>query len=105
MSLKKRSYLAQFRSDILPLQIEVGRWANKYVEERLCLTCNGGLVEDEKHFIFLCNYYNSKRCECFAHMTNSVPNFKNLSEDEKIKMLCSKEMYKNLVNICVIYTK
>ncbi len=58
----KRSYLAQFRSGILPLQIEVGRWANKNVEERLCLVCNEGLVEDEQHFIFHCYYYNPKRC-------------------------------------------
>ncbi len=29
--------LAQVRNGILPLQLEVGRWINKAVEERLCL--------------------------------------------------------------------
>ncbi len=43
---KRRSYLAHFRSGILPLHIEVGRWAIKKVEERLCLVCNEDLVED-----------------------------------------------------------
>ncbi len=58
MSCKRRSYLAQFRSGIQRLQIEVGMQANTNVEERLCLVYNEGLVEDEQHFIFHCNYYN-----------------------------------------------
>ncbi len=33
MSRKRRSYLTEFRSGIMSLQIEVGRWANKNVEE------------------------------------------------------------------------
>ncbi len=33
MNRKRRSYLAQFRSGILALQIDVGRWPNKNVEE------------------------------------------------------------------------
>ncbi len=35
MSRKRRSYLAQFRSGILPLQIEVGRWANKKYRRKI----------------------------------------------------------------------
>ncbi len=31
-----RSYLAQYRCGILPLEIETGRWQNKPVEERIC---------------------------------------------------------------------
>ncbi len=63
ISRKRRPYPAQFRSGILPLQVEVGRLPNKNVEEILCLVCNEGIVEDELHFIFHCNYYNSKRCD------------------------------------------
>ncbi len=37
MSQQRRSYLAQLRNGILPLQLEVGRWINKAIEERLCL--------------------------------------------------------------------
>ncbi len=33
MSRERRSYLAQLRNGILPLQREVGRWINKAVEE------------------------------------------------------------------------
>ncbi len=33
MSRQHRSYLAQFRNGILPLQLEAGRWTNIAVEE------------------------------------------------------------------------
>ncbi len=52
MSRQRRSYLAQLRNGILSLQLEVSRWINKAVEERLCLICNNGTVEDEEHFLF-----------------------------------------------------
>ncbi len=36
MNRKHISYLAQHRCEILPLEIETGRWQNKPVEERIC---------------------------------------------------------------------
>ncbi len=81
----------------------VGRWANKNVEERLCLVCNEGLVEDEQHFIFHCNNYNPKRCDFLAHMTKSVPNFMDLTEDAKLHVFMFKgnvqEFSKYMCNI------
>ncbi len=53
MSRKCRSYLTQLRNSILPLQLEVGRWKNKVVEEQHCLICNNGTVENEVHFLFI----------------------------------------------------
>ncbi len=35
MSRQRRSYLAQSRNGILPLQLEVGRWTNKAVDDHL----------------------------------------------------------------------
>ncbi len=60
MSRQHRSYLAQLRNGILPLKLEVGRWTNKTVEERLCLICNNGNVEDKEHSLFHCNFYYSE---------------------------------------------
>ncbi len=57
MSRQHRSYLAQLRNGILQLQLEVGRWINKAIEEWLCLICNNGTVEDEEHFLVHCNFY------------------------------------------------
>ncbi len=87
----KRSHLAQLRSSIIPLQIEIGTWANKNVEEILCLVCNEGLVEDEQHFIFYCNYYNPKRCDFLHTWLKSISNFLDLSEYEKLNIFMLKE--------------
>jgi hypothetical protein len=45
---KMRSLIAQFRSGILPLQIEVGRFRNIPVENRVCFSCPDK-IEDEFH--------------------------------------------------------
>ncbi len=79
----KSSYLAQFRSDILPLQIEGGMWENTNVVERLCLECEKGLVENEQYFIFHCNYYNPKIVEFWAKCVSRL--------HEKLHMFTLKE--------------
>ncbi len=53
-----RAILAKFRSGILPLSIETGRFQNIPREFRLCTMCNDNVIEDETHFIFYCNQYN-----------------------------------------------
>ena len=47
----KRSIFCQFRSGILPLATETGRYRNVPADERLCEICNLNLVEDEIHFL------------------------------------------------------
>ena len=46
-----RSLLAQFRAGILPFSIEVGRYRNIRLDERLCTLCDDNVVEDEIHFL------------------------------------------------------
>ncbi len=77
LSRQRRSYLAQLRNDILPLHLKVGRWINKAVEERLCLICNNGTVEDEEHFLFHCNFYYGEHQDFYNYMRNNIPNFNN----------------------------
>ncbi len=100
MSRQRRSYLAQLRNGILPLQLEVGRWINK---ERLCLICNNGTVEDEEHFLFHCNFYY---CECqdfYNYMWNNIPNF-NLSIEQKLQTVMTKEYVQIFSKyLCKIY--
>ncbi len=91
MSRQCRPYLAQLRNGILPLQLEVGTWINKAVEERLCLICNNGTVEDEEHFLFHCNFYNSERQDFYNYMKNNNPNFNNLSIEQKLQTVMTKE--------------
>ena len=46
----QRSMFAQFRCGILPLEIEVGRYRDIPLKERICQLCNNA-VEDEIHFL------------------------------------------------------
>ncbi len=43
--------MAQFKICILSLDIETGRFRDKRLNERVCLLCNYGEVENELHFV------------------------------------------------------
>ena len=53
VSKSSTSFIAQLRSDILPLTIEIGRFSQKKVEERTCDICKND-IEGEQHFVFKC---------------------------------------------------
>ena len=46
----QRSLFSQFRYGILPLEIEVGRYRDVPLENRICRLCDNGDIEDEIHF-------------------------------------------------------
>ena len=90
-SRRKRSTLAQFRMGVLPLEIETGRFKNIQPEERYCVLCNQGLVEDEKHFLCTCKLYASIRNELFTNVQQGNANFNNWNRDEIFCYLMSNE--------------
>ena len=61
LSRQERSYLAQFRSGILPLRVETGRFRNEPLSLRKCTFYDQESVEDEFHFIFHCPKYNMEK--------------------------------------------
>ena len=65
LSPAERSILAQYRTGTLSLQIELGRFSQTKLEERLCKICNNECVEDELHFALFCPMYMTARKECF----------------------------------------
>ena len=64
----ERSLLCQFRSGILPLRIETGRYVGETQDERLCKLCGGEQIEDECHFLFDCQLYDDLRANAFSDM-------------------------------------
>ena len=86
----QRSLLAQLRFGILPLSIETGRAQKKKVEERICPLCSDG-VEDETHFICICEYYKLQRDELFNQILITHPNFNNLTNIDKLAFLMKYE--------------
>ena len=45
--------------------MDVGRFRNTEFIDRNCLVCNDGYIEDEFHFVCICNAYINLRTELF----------------------------------------
>jgi len=53
----ERSLIAKLRCGILQLNVELGRFNQTKLEDRLCKICKEGFVEDEIHFVCVCSKY------------------------------------------------
>ena len=57
ISKYQRSLIAQLRCGVLPLEIEVGRYRDIPLENRLCQVCKNDTIEDEINFLCQCKHY------------------------------------------------
>ena len=69
---RERSYLTQVRLDILPINIETGRYKSIPLERRICTLCNLDQIEDEIHILFYCNKYNLERKDWLSKMNIQI---------------------------------
>ena len=79
--------LAQIRLGILPLNIEVGRYRNQPLEERLCPICELQEVEDEFHFLFQCPNNELLRNSWFIEIRNRVPDIDFFDGQEQLRII------------------
>ena len=96
-----RSHLAQLRSGILPLNIELGRHRGIKVDDRKCTLCNLDSIEDEFHFICKCPLYAQFRKELYDTYKVKHSNFGTLSDDEKFILImksANKQAGRYIVN-------
>ena len=58
----------------------------------MCLVCNRGYIEDERHFLMYCPRYDNIRNElhCLLFSIHDVV-FKSLNDEDKIKYLLTLE--------------
>ncbi len=84
MSRQQRSYLAQLRCGILPL--------------------NNNQIENEYHFIFHCNAYSTLRTTFYHLICSVMPTFIDNNHEDKLNLSMNKE-HVNLFSryICDIY--
>ena len=90
----KRSIMAQFRSGILPLSVETGRYSDVPLEFRLCLFCQSQEIENETHFIFYCACYEELRSVLIEKAKLEFNDFNDLDNDSKLVMLMGKKLVK-----------
>ena len=74
LSFVQRKSLAKLRLGVLTLRIETGRFVRPRLpaEERLCLICNSGEVEDEAHFLLRCETYRVEMQHLFEKIEDPV---------------------------------
>ena len=107
LSRYQRSIFAQYRCGILPLQIEVGRYRNIELSDRICQVCNTE-VQDKIHFMLTCNAYKASREILFRKANSFDPLFSQRDEFEQFAFLMSnlqKPVIKFLTNSIAIRTK
>ena len=85
----QRSLMAQFRLGILPLEIEVGRYRNIPLSNRICQMCTANVVEDEIHFLCECSSYSEFRSELFTSAKEADSNFSTNDLIDKFVYLMS----------------
>ena len=90
LTKSQRSLYAQFRSGILPLAIETGRFTNVSLRNRTCLVCNSGEIEDEFHFLCCCIKYSLERSKLHRKIKTDVVNFNSLDDIDKFLLLNSE---------------
>ena len=83
----EKSLLSQLRYGILPLRVETGRFVNEPRCNRICTLCDSNSVEDQIHFVFHCNFYNTMRENLNIKAKNVYANWDNMSDIEKLKLL------------------
>lgn len=92
-----RSFLAQYRMGILPIAVETGRFRNVALENRVCVVCHSGQVEDEEHLLESCQAYLDLRENLYRYISTKFPNFANLTVHDKLKCMyrnCPRQLAK-----------
>ena len=89
-----RSFLAQFRTGVLPLHIETGRFVGKKPEERTCFLCKTE-PETEEHFLLKCPSYLSLRLMWLQKVTSTHDMYQSYELGDKLQMVLSD---KRLIN-------
>ena len=94
LSKRKRSAIAQFRSGILPLSIETGRFRGVEINNRICPVCSQ-MVEDEFHFLMQCPAYQDLRATMFNRIACDHAYFAEMDDLEKF--IFANINYQNLI--------
>ena len=83
--------MCKLRISAHKLNIEVGRYNKTPRNERFCKKCNTGEIEDEMHFLLLCNHFETDRKNILDLVAGEVKNFHTLSCENKLILLMNNE--------------
>ena len=89
----QRSIVAKLRSGSLPLAIETGRYNNISLEKRTCPICNNNVIEDEIHFVCVCEKLQIIRQHYFKKYCEKSSVFLDLDDKNKLIYIMSNHHY------------
>jgi hypothetical protein len=96
-----RSALTKLRISAHTLRIETGRYSRPPLDrnERKCQLCNSNDIEDEFHFIFICNTFDHLRQLYFKRYYRTRPSMAKFID------LLQSENKTNILNLCKFIIK
>lgn len=83
---------AKIRISNSKLTIERGRYTKTTLEDRICPLCNIG-IEDEFHFMITCSKLYDCRMKMFDEISDIIPCFSTMRNEDKVKLLFTCEEY------------
>ena len=94
LSFMQRKSISKLRLGLLHLRIETARFVRPRVppEDRICLVCNSGEVEDEYHFLLVCSKLEQQR-QILLHQIPDPIYFSNLNSNEKLNFLVNEPSF------------
>ena len=95
INASERSLLSQLRMGILPIRLETGRFNNLKIDDRVCMICNNGEIEDEIHFLFSCNKYEDIRAKFISDICRKNPELNNIDKVELLS-ICFRQHTRQL---------
>ncbi len=91
--------MAQFRSGILPLSIETGRYTYIPEEFKLYIFYQENCVENEEHFLFHFCFYSHLRDKLIQKAINFHNNILNIQTEEQFRILMDDDLVKDTADI------
>ena len=85
LSRGQRSALAKFNCGMAPMKIEIGRYSQTTICERICFNCTK-LVEDEIHVLILCRVYQNIRGTLFEKAASLNKDFSSFEDTESLSI-------------------
>ena len=67
---QERRFMTDMRGGTNLLRVEMGRWKGEQLEDRTCIFCAMGVVEDEAHALLQCSTYYRERYRLYVHIRN-----------------------------------
>ena len=81
----ERRLVTKLRISAHNFRIETGRHTRPItpLEDRKCIQCTSGDIEDEFHVIINCPRYAEKRLQIFKNIISKCPSFASLNDESK----------------------